>query len=76
MNNWAGLWYTDEGYFVLVDDHKECYILNNKGKIYCKLKINEQGETDLCGKLMVRRRGEESLVQGTSICWPILQEAQ
>lgn len=70
-----GLWYTNEGYFVLVQNGMAYEVKNNgtvKQSISEKVSIN--GDTKLWGKLMVRRRGEEHHVDRTSMSWPIIKD--
>lgn len=72
-----GLWYTNEGYFVLVQNGRAWEVGNNgavKQSVSEKVTIN--GDTKLWGKLMVRRRGEEHYVSNTSIVWPIIKDIQ
>lgn len=74
--NFNGLWYTSEGYFVIVSD-KEAKWMNPDTKLFdneALHTVDEKGVVCCCGKLMTRRLGEERYVAGSSIEWPIVKE--
>lgn len=75
--NFEGLWYTDEGYFVLVNKDNEVWGIDSKGNKTVLLEINKNGITNYCGQLMQRKIGEEHTVKGTlGVVWPIIRETE
>lgn len=79
MNNiWDGLWYTNEGYFVLVKDCMANWV-NINGEVSNVLveKVSLNGDTQVYGKLMTRRRGEEKFVEGSlDMAWPLIKKVK
>lgn len=69
--NYLGLWVTTKGYFVLVVGVTEAYIITEVGQKLAHCSINENGETELVGKLAERQRGEEIATSGGKK-WPKL----
>lgn len=71
--NYIGLWITSKGYFISVVGINEAYIITEIGQKLAHCSINENGETELVGKLIERQRGEEQTTTSKGIKWPRLQ---
>lgn len=71
---WNGLWITDTNLFVEVVTSEEAYTLNSKGGRMIRCQITVDGtlyiDRSLACKLIERRRGAETTIQG--IEWPTL----
>jgi len=72
FDNFNGLWITSKDYFVNVVSKIEAYIITEQGIKLAKCEIDANGNTELVGKLMERRVGEEEKTKEGKI-WPKLQ---
>lgn len=70
--NFIGLWITTKGYFIHVISMKDAFVLTENGHRLAKCEINQDGQTELVGKLQERQRGEEKTTTGGKI-WPVVK---
>jgi hypothetical protein len=70
--DWTGFWITEKQKFVEVVSNNEVYLVNQQGERTIQLYLNEDGECSFYGKLLTKRRGEETLAR-FGLDWPKLK---
>lgn len=71
----AGLWLTDRGLFVLIDEKNEGRIINERGEAFLLTNFDKDGYSADAGKLVNKKRGDEEYVDKLNfVRWPLVKE--